>query len=55
MEEAAIDGLWQTLILAGVLNRVPMRGEVLSYEAPPAYATGMIVATFAPMTERAPG
>jgi aromatic ring-opening dioxygenase LigB subunit len=48
VEDAAIDGLWQTLILAGVMRQVPMRGEVLSYEAPPAYATGMIVATFAP-------
>ncbi len=45
---ASIDGLWQTLMLAGVLHRVPMRGEVLSYEAPTAYATGMIVATFEP-------
>jgi len=49
VEDAAIDGLWQTLILAGVMNRRPMRGEVLSYEAPPAYATGMIVAAFAPV------
>jgi aromatic ring-opening dioxygenase LigB subunit len=49
VEDAAIDGLWQVLILAGVMDRVPMRGEVLSYEAPPAYATGMIVATFAPV------
>ena len=48
VEEAAIDGLWQTLILAGVMRQTPLRGEVLSYEAPPAYATGMIVATFAP-------
>ncbi|GAC1355606.1 MAG: hypothetical protein NVSMB42_14080 [Herpetosiphon sp.] len=39
---AAIDGLWQTLMLAGVLERVPMQGEVLSYEAPSYY--GMIVA-----------
>jgi hypothetical protein len=35
-------------MLAGVLRRTPLRGEVLSYEAPPAYATGMIVAVFAP-------
>ncbi len=53
--DASIDGLWQALILAGVLNQVPMRGEVLSYEAPPAYATGMIVATFASVHERGPG
>jgi aromatic ring-opening dioxygenase LigB subunit len=49
VEDSAIDGLWQTLILAGVMRQVPMRGEVLSYEAPPAYATGMIVATFTPI------
>jgi aromatic ring-opening dioxygenase LigB subunit len=48
VEAAAIDGLWQALILAGVLQHTPMRGEVLSYEAPPAYATGMIVASFTP-------
>ena len=45
---ASIDGLWQTLMLAGVLLHTPLRGEVLSYEAPPAYATGMVVATFEP-------
>ena len=45
---AAIDGLWQALILAGVLRHTPLRGEVFSYEAPPAYATGMIVTAFAP-------
>jgi aromatic ring-opening dioxygenase LigB subunit len=55
VEAASIDGLWQALILAGVLNRLPMPGEVLSYEAPAAYATGMIVATFAPAEERFPG
>jgi AmmeMemoRadiSam system protein B len=46
VEDAAIDGLWQALILAGVMKTTPMRGEVLSYEAPPAYATGMIVAAY---------
>jgi len=44
---AAIDGLWQTLMLAGAMRRVPMRGEVLCYEAPSYY--GMIVATFEPL------
>jgi aromatic ring-opening dioxygenase LigB subunit len=48
VEAASIDGLWQALVLAGVLRRVPLRAEVLSYEAPAAYATGMIVATFSP-------
>ncbi len=44
---AAIDGLWQTLMLAGAMRRVPMRGEVLCYEAPSYY--GMIVAAFVPL------
>ncbi len=52
--DAAIDGLWQVLILAGVMNQTPMRGEVLSYEAPSAYATGMIVAAFEPIPDRKP-
>lgn len=43
---AAIDGLWQTLILQGVLERVPMDSELLSYEAPTYY--GMLVAAFSP-------
>lgn len=43
---AAIDGLWQTLMLGGVLERVPMRADLLSYEAPTYY--GMLVATFEP-------
>lgn len=44
---AAIDGLWQTLMLAGLLAEVPMRGELLSYEAPSYY--GMIVAAYTPV------
>jgi aromatic ring-opening dioxygenase LigB subunit len=44
IQNAAIDGLWQTLMLAGVMDVVPMRGEVLAYEAPSYY--GMIVASF---------
>jgi len=43
---AAIDGLWQTLVLGGVLEEVPMRAEVLCYEAPSYY--GMLTAHFAP-------
>ena len=54
VEAAAIDGLWQVLMLAGVMNRIPMRGEILSYEAPSAYATGMIVATFEPIQNPGP-
>ncbi|MBX6343129.1 MAG: aromatic ring-opening dioxygenase subunit LigB, partial [Thermomicrobiaceae bacterium] len=44
---AAIDGLWQALMLAGVQRHTPLRGEVLSYEAPAYY--GMIVAAFEPV------
>ncbi|HEY8445708.1 MAG TPA: aromatic ring-opening dioxygenase subunit LigB [Thermomicrobiales bacterium] len=46
-ENAAIDGLWQALMLAGVLERVPMRGQLLCYEAPSYY--GMIVAAYTPI------
>ncbi len=46
VQDAAIDGLWQTLMLAGALEHTPMRGEVLCYEAPTYY--GMIVAAFTP-------
>jgi len=46
VQNAAIDGLWQTLMLAGAMAHTPMRGEVLSYEAPSYYS--MIVATFTP-------
>jgi aromatic ring-opening dioxygenase LigB subunit len=45
-EEAAIDGLWQTLMLAGVQQVTPMDHELLSYEVPSYF--GMIVAGFAP-------
>lgn len=46
IESAAIDGLWQTLMLAGVQEIVPLTFDVLSYEAPAYY--GMIVATAMP-------
>ena len=45
--DAAIDGLWQALMLAGALEVVPMRHEVLSYEAPTYY--GMLVAAYEPV------
>jgi aromatic ring-opening dioxygenase LigB subunit len=48
VENAAIDGLWQALMLAGVLNLVPMRAELLGYEIVELYATGMAVASFVP-------
>ena len=45
-ENAAIDGLWQALMLAGALEITPMNVELLSYEAPTYY--GMLVATWKP-------
>lgn len=47
VDQAAIDGLWQTLMLAGALETVPMRHELLSYEAPTYY--GMLVAAYVPV------
>jgi aromatic ring-opening dioxygenase LigB subunit len=44
VQDAAIDGLWQTLMLAGALKHTPLQGEVLCYEAPSYY--GMIVAAW---------
>jgi aromatic ring-opening dioxygenase LigB subunit len=44
--DAAIDGLWQALMLAGVLDVTPMHVELLSYEAPTYY--GMLVAVWSP-------
>lgn len=44
VQNAAIDGLWQTLMLAGVLAENPLRGELLSYEAQSYY--GMLVAVY---------
>lgn len=44
---AAIDGLWQTLILAGVQDVTPCRAELLSYEIGGYF--GMIVADYEPV------
>jgi aromatic ring-opening dioxygenase LigB subunit len=44
--DAAIDGLWQTLVLAGVLEGTGFQADLMIYEAPNYY--GMIVASFAP-------
>lgn len=44
--DAAIDGLWQALMLGGALRAVPMQGELLCYEAPTYY--GMLVAVWEP-------
>jgi aromatic ring-opening dioxygenase LigB subunit len=46
VQNAAIDGLWQLLMLAGAQQVVPMEMDFLSYEAPTYY--GMIVATCTP-------
>ena len=44
VEDGAIDGLWQTLMLAGALEETGLVGELLSYEAPTYY--GMLVAAY---------
>jgi aromatic ring-opening dioxygenase LigB subunit len=44
VKTAAMDGLAQTLILAGVIEATGLRHDVLSYEVPTYY--GMIVATY---------
>ncbi len=49
VQAAAIDGMWQALMLAGVLNRVPMRGAFLAYEVAAAFSCGMAVAAFEPV------
>lgn len=46
VENAKPDGLWQSLVLAGALKLVPMKGEFLSYELPSYY--GMICAAYEP-------
>ncbi|HWV34616.1 MAG TPA: aromatic ring-opening dioxygenase subunit LigB [Thermomicrobiales bacterium] len=47
VEAAAIDGLWQSLILAGIQDRTPLTVDFLSYEVPDYF--GMIVAAYAPV------
>jgi aromatic ring-opening dioxygenase LigB subunit len=44
IQEAAMDGWPQTMILAGVIERTGLAVDVLSYEAPTYY--GMLVATY---------
>lgn len=48
VENAAIDGLWQTLMLAGALEVAPMAHDLLAYEAPSYY--GMLVAAYEPLS-----
>ena len=43
-DRAKVDGLWQSVILAGALHNTPMHAELLSYEAPSYF--GMLVAAF---------
>lgn len=43
-DRAKVDGLWQAVMLAGALKHTPMRGELLSYEAPSYF--GMLVAAY---------
>lgn len=45
-KDAAIDGLWQALMLFGAFEVTPMNVELLSYEAPTYY--GMLVAVWTP-------
>ena len=45
IRHAVIDGLWQTLVLGGALEVVPMMVDLLSSEVPSYY--GMLVATYA--------
>ncbi|MDV3292891.1 MAG: hypothetical protein LYZ70_01310 [Nitrososphaerales archaeon] len=44
VEAAKPDSLWQMTVLAGVLEEVPMRGELLSYQVPTYY--GMLCAGY---------
>lgn len=46
VENAAIDGMWQALMLAGVQESVALKPDLLSYEAPDYF--GMIVASYTP-------
>lgn len=46
VRRACPDSLWQMLVLSGALDVVPMRGELLSYEAPTYF--GMLVAAYEP-------
>jgi len=46
VEAAKPDGLWQIVMLQGVLEHTPMRGEMLSYEAPTYF--GMLCAAYTP-------
>jgi aromatic ring-opening dioxygenase LigB subunit len=44
VEAAKPDSLWQMTMLAGILDKVPMRGEIFSYQVPTYY--GMLCAGY---------
>ncbi len=44
VDEAKPDSLWQLAVLHGVMQKVPLKGEVLSYEVPTYF--GMLCASF---------
>jgi len=46
IEDAKPDSLWQVAILQGILETVPMKGHLLSYQAPTYY--GMLCAAYMP-------
>lgn len=45
LDDAKVDSYWQTIILAGALDHTPLKGDLLSYEAPTYF--GMLVAAYA--------
>ncbi|MBF6614820.1 MAG: hypothetical protein IVW55_17050 [Chloroflexi bacterium] len=45
-DRAKVDGLWQAVMLAGAIHHTPMKGELLSYQAPTYF--GMLVAAYEP-------
>jgi len=46
VENAKPDSLWQMAILVGILERVPMEGKLISYQAPTYF--GMLCAAYMP-------
>jgi aromatic ring-opening dioxygenase LigB subunit len=46
VEDAKPDSLWQLAILQGVLRRIPMRGQLLSYQVPTYF--GLLCAAYLP-------
>lgn len=46
VETAKPDSLWQIAILVGILEKVPLRGKLLSYQAPTYF--GMLCAAYTP-------